>query len=79
MGSDTFIKDLMAALDGLGSFLELRGDLAHVTGVGKGRALIGNNGDRQAHDREAFVIAAAVDGVDESFGAILRIVEIRDH
>ena len=27
---------------------------------------IGYDGDRQAHDRETFVIAAAVDGVDES-------------
>ena len=70
------VFDVDAAFHGLGSFLELRGDLTDVPGMGNGISLVGDNGNGEAHDWKLFLIASTVHGVDVALEAILSIVEV---
>lgn len=47
--------------------------------MGNGNSLVGDDGDRQAHDRKLLFIPATVYGVDITLEAILTVVEIGNH
>ena len=67
-----------AAGSALSDFLQFRDNLADISRVGDGAMFIRHHGDGHTHDGKSFVVAAAVDGVDESCLSILRIVEVRN-